>query len=209
VLPLSRHRRVTFASSVAGRRCRRRDLSACRLHALLLAGAAAFEASTHAVYIQCFWQELPPTRPRRVTLAGIVAVRSRRFRGIYACRLHPVMLADAAAGEASAHAVGIHCCWPELPSARPQCMPHEGTVVGRCCRRHGTSACPLHPLELPPARPQHMPLACMVAGSSCRRRGTSACRLHPVLLAGAAAGMAPAHAACVHRCWQGRLPARS
>ena len=102
----------------------------------------------HSVYTQCFWQELPPTRPRRVTLAGIVAVRSRRCRGIYACRLHPVMLADAAAGEASAHAVGIHCCWQELPSARHQCMPHEGTVVGRCCRRRGTSACPLHPLLL-------------------------------------------------------------
>ena len=104
-------RRVTFASSVAGRRCRRRDLSALRLPALLLAGAAAFEASTHAVYIQCCWQELPPTRPRHVTLACIVAVSSRRCRGIDACRSHLVMLADAAAGEASAHAVGIHFCW--------------------------------------------------------------------------------------------------
>ena len=67
----------------------------------------------------------------------------------------------AAASEASAHAVCMHCCGQELR----------------------------------PARHQHMPLASTVVGRGCRRRGTSVCRLHPLLLAGAAAGEAPVHAA--------------
>ena len=46
-----------------------------------------------------------------------------------------------------------------------------------------------------------MPLASIVAGRSCRWRGISACRLHPLLLAGAAAGEASTHAACIHWCW--------
>ena len=154
--------------------------------------------------------------------------RSRRYRSINACRLHPVMLASAAAGEASARALGIHGCWQELLSARPQCMPHAGTVVGRCCRRRGTSACPLHPVWLaavaageasahsarmqgggqgpPPARKQRMPLAAKFAGRSGQRHGFGAFRLLPSRLAGAAAGEASAHAACMQGCWQERPP---
>ena len=46
--PFSRNLCMPFASSDAGRCCRRRGLSACRGHPLLLAGAAVGEASVHA-----------------------------------------------------------------------------------------------------------------------------------------------------------------
>ncbi len=177
-LPLSRHRRVPVASSVAGRNCRRRDLSVCHLHALLLAGAAAFKASTHSVCIHCCWQVLPPARPHRMLLACIVAGRSGRRRGLSACRLQPLLLAGAAAGEQRAHAPCIHCCWQEKPPVKPQHMLLAGIVACRSCRRRGTSACRLHALllaGLPPARPQRKPLAWIVSG-----RSASSTALEPV-----------------------------
>ena len=73
VLPEARVRRMTWASTDAGRCCRRHDLSACRVHAWWLAGAA-------------------------VPLAAIVAGRSGRRRATSACPLHPLVLAGEAAG---------------------------------------------------------------------------------------------------------------
>ena len=64
----------------------------------------------------------------------VVAGRSCRWRGISACRLHPLLLAGAAAGEASPHAACIHCCWQELPLATHQRMPLASFVAGRACR---------------------------------------------------------------------------
>jgi hypothetical protein len=217
---------MPLAPMVVGTSCRRRDIDARRLHALLLAGAAAWKASmravalllagasagevsAHAACMHYCWQVLPPARHQLMPLACLVDGRSRRFRGIDACRLHPVMLAGAAAGEASAHAVGTHCCWHELPSARPQCMPHAGTVAGRSYRRRGTIAGPLHSLLLagvaageasahaarmyccgqvrPLSRHRRVTFAFSVAGRRCRRRDLSVCRSHALLLAGAAA----------------------
>ena len=58
-VPLARHRRRPVASMSAGRSCRLRGSSACRLHPLRLAGAAACEVPAHAAYIQCRWQDPP------------------------------------------------------------------------------------------------------------------------------------------------------
>ena len=63
---------------VASRGGRRRDLSACRLHALLPAGAAASEASVHAACMHGCWQELPSARSQCMPLSCIVSVRSCR-----------------------------------------------------------------------------------------------------------------------------------
>ena len=208
VLPLSGHRRMPFASSVAGRGCRQRDLRVFHLHELVLAGAAAFEASTNAVHIQFCWQELPPARLQRMPLVGIVAGRSCRLRGVRACRRQPLLRAGAARGTASAHAVCTHCCWQEKPPlARHHRMTCAFIVASRCCRRRGTSACRVQALSLagaaafqasthagciqccwqerPPAGPQRMPLAhrripfaSIAAGRFCHRRGLIACCLH-------------------------------
>ena len=140
--------------------------------------------------------------------ASIVAGRSCRRRGLSACRMKALLSAGAAVGAEQAHAPCIHCCWQELPPARPQHMPLACIVAGRSCRRRGTSACRLHAAcmhccwqVLPPAWHQRTLLASIVAGRSCRRRGTSTRRWHPLWLAGAAAGEATAHAACMHcRC---------
>ena len=99
---------MPFASIVAGRSCRFRGIDACRLHPVLLAGVAGGEASSHAVCIHCCWQELPVARHQRMPLASVAAGRSCRWRGFDACRLRPLLLAGAAGGEASAHAVCIH-----------------------------------------------------------------------------------------------------
>jgi hypothetical protein len=144
-------------------------------------------------------------------LAAIVAGRSCRRRATSACPLHPLVLAGEAAGGASAHAACMHCCLQELPPARHQRKPLASIVAGRSCRQRSTGACRVQGCcwqELPPARHQCMPLASIVDGRSCRRRGLSTCVLHALLLAGAAAGEAPSHAACIHRGWQERPPAR-
>ena len=93
--PLARHHRMTCAFIVASRCCRRRGTSACRVQALSLAGAAAFQASTHAGCIQCCWQERPPAGPqrmplahRRIPFASIAAGRFCHRRGLIACCLH-------------------------------------------------------------------------------------------------------------------------
>ena len=228
VLPPAWHQRTLLASIVAGRSCRRRGTSTRRWHPLLLAGAAAGEttahaacmhcccqvlpvarlrrmpfasivaaageAPAHAACMHCCGQVLPLSRHRRVTFASSVAGRRCRRRDLSVCRLHAFLLAGAAAFEASAHAVYIQCCWQELPPARPQRMPLACIVAGRSGRRRGLSACRLQPI---------------FAGRSCQRHGFGACRLLPLMLAGAAAGEAPAHAACMHGCWQVRPPARS
>ena len=202
---------MPFASSVACRGCRQRDLMVFHLHELVLAGAAAFEASTTAVHIQFCWQELPPARLQRMPLVGIVAARSFRWQGVRACRRQPLLRAGAARGTASAHAVCTHCCWQEKPPlARHHRMTCAFIVASRCCRRRGTRTCRVQALSLagaaafqasthagciqccwqerPPAGPQRMPLACIVAGRSCRIQGIAAVRLHPLRLAGAAVG---------------------
>ena len=61
---------------------------------------------------------------------------------------------------------------------------------------------------MPSARPQGKPHASIIDGRRCRRRGNRACRLHALRLAGAAAGLASAHAAGIHRGLQGPPPAR-
>ena len=133
-LPLARYQRILIAASVACRTCRWRGVSACRLHPGLLAGAADGEAAVRAVCIHCWWQELPLARHQRMPLASRVAGRSCRWRGISAGRLHPLLLAGAAAGEASEHAACTHCCWQELPVARHQRMPLAPNVAGKSCR---------------------------------------------------------------------------
>jgi hypothetical protein len=47
-------------------------------------------------------------RQQGMRLASSGADRSCRWRGFDACRLHPLLLAEAAGGEASAHDVCIH-----------------------------------------------------------------------------------------------------
>ena len=148
-------------------------------------------------------------RPQHMLLACIVACRSCRRRGTSASRLHPLLLAGAAASEAPAHAA---------------CRD----AAGRSCRPRGTNACRLPPLlmagaadgeasahvscmhcclqELPPAKHLRMPLASIVAGRSGHRQGLSASRLHALLLAGVASRAASARAVCIHRCWQEKLP---
>ena len=86
---------MVCAFIVASRCCRRRGTSACRVQALSLAGAAAFQASTHAGCIQCCWQERPPAGPqrmplahRRIPFASIAAGRFCHRRGLIACCLH-------------------------------------------------------------------------------------------------------------------------
>jgi hypothetical protein len=142
-LPGARHHRMMLAFIVASRCCRRRGTSACRLHALLLAGASAFQASTRAAAggtsayttcMHCCWQELPRSRHRRIPFASIAAGRCCRRRGLSACRLHALLLAGAAAGEVLAHAACSHCCWQELPPASNERMPLASIVAGR--RRH-------------------------------------------------------------------------
>ena len=198
---------MPFASSVAGRGCRQRDLRVFHLHELVLAGAAAFEASTNAVHIQFCWQELPPARLQRMPLVGIVAGRSFRWQGVRACRRQPLLRAGAARGTASAHAVCTHCCWQEKPPlARHHRMTCAFIVASRCCRRRAPAHaacrhCRWQVLPLtrhrrmpvassvagrgPPAGPQRMPLAhrripfaSIAAGRFCHRRGLIACCLH-------------------------------
>ena len=208
-LPPARPQRMPLACIVVGRNGRLRGLSACRLHPLLLAGVAACELQADAPCIHCWWQELPPVKPQHMLLACIVACRSCRRRGTSASRLHPLLLAGAAASEAPAHAA---------------CRD----AAGRSCRQRGTNACRLPPLlmagaadgeasahvscmhccwqGLPPAKHRRMPLASIVAGRSGHRQGLSASRLHALLLAGVASRAASARAVCIHRCWQEKLP---
>ena len=102
-------------------------------------------ASTHVVCIPCFWLELPAARLRCMPLASIVSGRSCRRRGFDAWRLHPVLLAGAAGGEASTHGACIRCFWQELPAARLRRMPLASSVAGMRCRRRGLVACRMHP----------------------------------------------------------------
>ncbi len=180
---------MPWAFIVDGKGCRRRGLSAWRMQALLSAGAAVGAEQAHALGIHRCWQELPPARPQHTPLACIVAGRSCRRRGTRTCRLHPALLAGAAAGEASAHAARMHRCWQER-------------------RRRGLNACRLQQIlcwqELPEARLRRMPCASVDVGRCCRRRGFIAFRLHAWLLAGAAAGEVLVNAACSHCCWQER-----
>ena len=213
VLPLSGHRCMPFASSVAGRGCRQRDLRVFHLHELVLAGAAAFEASTNAVHIQFCWQELPPARLQRMPLVGIVAGRSFRWQGVRACRRQPLLRAGAARGTASAHAVCTHCCWQEKPPlARHHRMTCAFIVASRCCRRRAPAHAACRHCRwqvLPLTRHRRMPVASSVAGRNGRRRDLSVChlhidafRLHPLLLAGSATGEASSHVVCMHRSHQ-------
>ena len=73
-------------------------------------GAAASKASTHAVCVHCCWQELPPASHQCMLLGSTFIGRGCRRRGTSACRLHPLLLAGAAAGEASAHVACMQCC---------------------------------------------------------------------------------------------------
>ena len=176
---------MPFASLVSGRSCRRRGISACRLHPVFQAGAAAAEASTHP------GPKPDPTRPE----AGPARARpdpTRALpdqagfdmpircsacigccwqepwrRGIITCRLHPLFLAGAAGGEVSPQAVSINSFWQELPAASLRCMA----------------------------------LAASVSGRSCRRRGFNACRLHPLFWQEFAGGRASTHGACIQCCW--------
>ena len=50
---------MPLACSDAGRRCRRRGASACRLQPSFQAGDAGGEASSYAACMQCCWQVLP------------------------------------------------------------------------------------------------------------------------------------------------------
>ena len=95
--PFSRNLRMPFPSSDAGRCCRRRGLSACRGHPLLLAGAAVGEASVHAARRHCCRQVLPSARNKRMPLASIAVGRSCRRRGLSTCRLHALLQGGAAA----------------------------------------------------------------------------------------------------------------
>ena len=110
LLPARRHH-MLFASSDAGRSCRRRGTSACRWYAVPLAGAAAGEAPAHAAGFHRCWQELPPARHHRDLLESVVTGSSCRRRGLSACGLHALLPAGAVAGEAPAQAACIHCCW--------------------------------------------------------------------------------------------------
>ena len=76
-----------LASSVAGRSCRRRRLSTCRLHALLQGGAAAFEVSMRDASVQRCWQAMPPARPQRTPLAWCTEGRLSGFAAHRRCAL--------------------------------------------------------------------------------------------------------------------------
>ena len=159
-----------------------RGMDACRSHPVLLARAAAGEVSAHAACIHCCRQELPPARHQQIVLASIVAARSCRRRG---------------------QCMPQACCGQDLPPASSQELPPvllAGAAAGEAPAHAAGMQCCWQ--ELPPARRQRMPLAFIVAGRSCLRRGTSALCWHPLLLAGAAAGQASAHVACMQCCRQ-------
>ena len=107
--PFSRHRHMPFAPSDVGRCCRRRGLSTCRGHPLLLVGAAVGEASVHAACRHCRWQVLPPARNKRMPLASIVVGRSCRRRGLSTCRSHALLLARSFVGRISRRR-GLSAC---------------------------------------------------------------------------------------------------
>jgi hypothetical protein len=75
------------------------------------AGLVGGDSGCNAACIQCCWQALPAARHQRILFASIASGRSCLRRGFDACPLHPVLLAGATGGEASAHAVCIHCFW--------------------------------------------------------------------------------------------------
>ena len=154
-----RNQAVMPRSIVAGRSCRLRGSSTCRLHPLLQAGAAAGEASAHAACMCCCSQDLPPAWYQCSPIASIVACRTSRWRGVSAWRLHPLSLAGLAAGELSAHGACSQCCLQDLPLARCQCMALASIVACRCVASFGSASasgleCPGEPAsQLPESWP--------------------------------------------------------
>ena len=167
------------------------------MHPLFTAGEAAGEEPLHATCMRSGGQVLPCRR-----------------QGLRACRMHPLLMAGdrRRQGTSTGHeARGWHALW--LPGAASGAASAHASCIHRCGCRRATGACRLHPLfravpAIFTARPQGQPHASLIDGRRCRRRGNRACRLHALRLAGAAAGLASAHAAGIHRGLQGPPPAR-